>query len=1114
MAPSKSRRDELLELLALQVDGELDLSQRKSLQALLREEPELLELYLRHCEMHALLSEEQELLAEIAAEAAPDNVVPLPVEPNRESVEPYLSSDPAASHVPYAVAACLLLGLIIAGVVYFEDHRDAEGSQSGPLAAVVDHSRPLSAEEEYINSLEAMADGGSQRRPPTPFASTMEPEEGIDFNRQIRPILSDNCFRCHGPDAEDREADLRLDTAAGIVADLGGYAAVAPGDPEASELVARIFNDDPDEVMPPPDSHKKLDAGQKELLRRWIAEGGEWRAHWAFEPITRPEVSAAAASESPNVNPIDAFIRARLAKKGLVPSPRAGRATLLRRVSLDLTGLPPTPREIQAFLEDPADAGQAYGRVVDRLLASPRYGEHRARYWLDAARYGDTHGLHLDNYREIWPYRDWVIEAFNDNMPFDRFTVEQLAGDLLPEPTLAQRVATGFNRCNVTTSEGGAISEEFDVRYGVDRVATTATVWMGLTAGCATCHDHKYDPLKTREFYQLMAYFNNTTQEAMDGNIEDTPPVVRLYASREDEAMVEKLETRISGFDKRLKKLRGEAAPAFEAWLGGLSAADAKEQGHLDLPGRVVDLGGESLNTASADAAGKLAESSAGEARIPALDQPFTIRLRFRYPEGKRGRYELLSKTGGEAQRGLRVALDGQGLSVELIERWPDLALQVVTNRGFSAGAEREFFLTYDGSGRAEGLSSFLAGKEAGARFNLIRKNRVEGDVDVAAPLKVAVPGTYKDEPGVGVTELEIYDRRLGAAEITALAAERSVPGLLAKALKNLAAGPGTGETKAKKTKKIVETEKKNRGTLLEHHLLGARGSYAATTTARARVDTELARVLSRTPTTLVMQEKKGPASAHVLERGEYDKQGDEVFPGVPEILPDLPEDAPPNRLGLARWLVDPSHPLTARVTANRMWQEVFGTGIVRTAEDFGTQGEPPSHPLLLDWLAAEFIESGWDVKALYRKIVLSETYAQSSRITPELLEADPDNRLLARGPRFRLDAEMIRDQALFASGLLVEHLGGPSVKPYQPAGLWKTVGYSGSNTVEFHQDHGEALYRRSLYTFWKRTSHPPNMAAFDAPNREGCTVRRERTNTPLQALVLMNDPQYVEAAR
>lgn len=1123
MPESNTKIEELEALLSRQMDGSVvSDAELQRLRELLHGDAEARRVYIRHCQMHAMLKEEQEMLASLSDEQAPGNIVPLPRsgppgEPAAKAGAP--STEPAVNHAPYAIAACLLGALILGGMAFLEreggrnaSHEAALEKTGGanPVEASPQRDNPPTPEEEYREKLLAMADGGSQNRPPTPFSSDgggALPAPGkVDFNRDIRPVLSDNCFHCHGPSEADRKADLRLDTADGILADLGGYAAVAPGDPGASELVARILHDDPDEIMPPPKTHKKLSEAQKDLLERWVSEGAEWREHWAFEPVTQPKLPEV-RDASWSRNAIDRFILKRLDETGLKPAPEASRHALIRRATLDLTGLPPAPAEINAFVADESET--AYENLIDRLLASPRYGEHRARYWLDAARYGDTHGLHLDNYREIWAYRDWVINAYNDNVPFDRFTVEQLAGDLLAEPTLEQRVATGFNRCNVTTSEGGAIDEEFAARYAVDRVATTSTVWMGLTTGCAVCHDHKYDPISTKEFYQLYAYFNNTTQPAMDGNIEDSPPVIRLFETPEDEAIKEKLEGRIAKLDGQLEERSKEAEPAFEAWLRGFTKESAKAENALDVEGRILDFeaGKGVAKEGSGDgipavaAAGADARLSAGEA--------FTIRMKVKYPESKAGQWTLFSRTdAANGDRGYRIVLDGSSFSVELIEKWPDRALQIASGRAFSPGAEKEIFVTYDGSGRADGISIYDGSNLLGNRYTVIRKNAIDDDFVSDAPFEVAVVNTYAAEPEMGVREIQIYSRQLTGQEIEAVSKAPSVPGLLAKALDHLA-------KEEKKEGKEKANPVPGREALLAHYLLKESRPYRELMLRRAGAETALNQVLSRTPTTLVMQDKANvPAMARILERGEYDKPGEEVFPGVPGVLPDLPEDAPPNRLGLARWLVDPAHPLTARVTVNRMWQELFGTGIVKTSEDFGTQGEPPSHPELLDWLAAEFVESGWDVKGLYRKMMLSATYRQSSAATPPLRKLDPENRLLARGPRFRLDAEMIRDQALYVSGLLVEHIGGPSVRPYQPAGLWKTVGYSGSNTVEFHQDHGEALHRRSLYTFWKRTSHPPNMAAFDAPNRESCTVRRERTNTPLQALVLMNDPHFVEASR
>ena len=755
-------------------------------------------------------------------------------------------------------------------------------------------------------------------------------EPRVDYDRDVRPILSNNCYACHGPDEAQRQTDYRLDIKADALAELeDGSFAIVPGTSAKSALLKRITSSDSDDRMPPADSDKRLTAKQIETLRRWIDQGAQWKEHWSFVAPTRPALPTV-KDQARVVDEIDQFILARLETEGLTLAPEAEKTTLLRRVTYDLTGLPPTIDEIDAFLDD--DSAGAYERVVDRLLHSSRYGEHLGRHWLDAARYGDTHGLHLDNERSIWLYRDWVIDAFNDNMPFDRFTIEQLAGDLLTAPTRDQLIATGFSRCNVTTSEGGSIKEEYLVRYAVDRVETTATVWMGLTAGCAVCHDHKYDPLSQTDFYQLFAYFNSLTEKAMDGNALLPPPVLAVPTLEQETLQA------------RYRRRAGHLRKAIEAEVAGADYID---------PLSPADF--------ASDEAAK-------------------------------------SKAPNKAGFGSQLAWEKSQLSV--------------------------------------------------------------------------------DKPTAPKPILDLI--------------------------------------KVDPTKRDASQQKQLRNYFVEHVCAETRDFFDPLHRQVGELEKRVAEIEKSIPKTLIMRDMPKPRDAYVLVRGEYDKpdKNRKVTPGVPAALPPLPKDAAPNRLALARWLVDRAHPLTARVIVNRYWQRCFGTGIVRTAEDFGVQGDLPTHPRLLDWLAVEFIESGWDIKRMQKLLVMSATYRQSSRVTDEAYAADPDNRLLARGPRFRLDAEAIRDGALAVGGLLVPRIGGPSVKPYQPLGLWHAVGYTDSNTANFKQDHGDALYRRGMYTFWKRTSPPPTMAMFDAPSRESCTVRRARTNTPLQALVLMNDTQYVEAAR
>ena len=668
------------------------------------------------------------------------------------------------------------------------------------------------------------------------FVDVTAAESTVDFARDIRPILSDNCYACHGPDEQARQAELRLDRQEDLTAEINGHRVVSPGEPQQSELFRRISSSD-DERMPPAETGRSVNADQIALIRRWIEQGAKWQPHWSFTPPQRSELPKIKLTQWPR-NAIDYFVLARLEQDGLAPSSEADKSTLLRRVTLDLTGLPPKPEEVDAFLAD--SAADAYERVVDRLLASPRYGERMALDWLDAARFADSDGYQGDGHRTMWPWRDWVIRALNANMPFNQFTLEQLAGDLLPGSTSDQRIATGFHRNHRHNDEDGIIPEEFLVEYVADRTETTATVWLGLTVGCARCHDHKYDPITQREYYQLFAYFNNIAEKG---------------------------------------RAHGNAAPIVQ-----LASQQQKEQ-------------------------------------LTSLDR------------------------------------------------------------------------------QIENCRSRLAANPADAA------------------------------PKTEMEQLEKQRKEL----------ENSIP------------------------------------------------------------------------TTMVLQELSEPRQTHLLKRGVYDQPGDAVAPAVPAVLSPSPTDAPVNRLGLAKWLIDPAHPLTARVTVNRYWQLFFGQGLVRTPDDFGSQGERSTHPELLDWLAVEFMQSDWNVKAMHRLIVTSATYRQSSPCSPQLLEKDPENRLLTRAPRLRLSAQAIRDQALAASGLLVEQIGGPSVMPYQPAGIWEDVASTSSG---YQVAEGRDLYRRSLYTFWKRTVTPPAMAVFDASSRETCTVRQRRTNTPLQALVLMNDVTYVEAAR
>jgi hypothetical protein len=704
----------------------------------------------------------------------------------------------------------------------------------------------------------------------------------VQFNRDIRPILSDTCYTCHGPAKSARKAGLRLDS------EVSGSKVIVPGKLNESPLWKRITSKDPKKRMPPPHSGRQLTQKQIELFRLWIEQGAKWQKHWSFLAPQRPPLPPVKNTTWPR-NAIDHFILARLQRENLQPSPGASRETLIRRVTLDLTGLPPTVAEVEAFLSDKSP--NAYEKVVDRLLASPRYGERMVLEWLDAARYSDTNGYQTDGTRPMWPWRDWVIDALNRNMPFDQFTIEQLAGDLLPGATVSQKIATGFNRNHMLNGEGGRIAEESRVEYVVDRVNTTSTVWLGLTAACAQCHDHKYDPISQKEYYQLYAFFNNIAESGgVDPRNSTAAPVLEL-PTPEQKAKIPQATRAVVDLEKQLKALAAKFLPHQAEWEKTVKADK--------LPGKVADV-----------------------------------------------------------------------LKIEKAKRTPAQA-KILTDHY---------------------LTTFAEGQALKQRLDRAKKSLND--------------------------------------------------------LKN--------------------------GVLI----------------------------------TMVMEERPQPRDTFVLIRGAYDKYGAKVSAQVPAALPPLSKGTPNNRLALARWLVDPSNPLTARVTVNRCWQMFFGTGLVKTTEDFGSQGDAPSHPELLDWLAAEF-RGNWNVKALHRLIVTSATYRQSSQVTPLLLERDPTNRLLARGPRSRLNSFLLRDQALALSGLLVPKLGGPPVRPYQPPGIWEEFSFG---TIRYMQDKGEKLYRRSLYTFWRRSVGPTNL--FDTSARQVCSVRPSRTNTPLHALVLLNDVTYVEAAR
>ncbi|NRA95691.1 MAG: DUF1553 domain-containing protein [Planctomycetes bacterium] len=1062
-------------------------------------------------------------------------------------------------------------------------------------------------------------------------APTMDAERPVGYARDVRPILSDRCYKCHGPDAAQRKAGLRLDTPQGATAVLpSGRRAVIPGDTSASALLARVSHHDVAERMPPIDSGRKpVTAAEIDVLKRWIAEGAPFEAHWAFVPPRRPAPPVVADSAWAHSS-IDVFIRAEHERRGMTPSAPSGAETLCRKITLDLTGLPPSPDEVQAFAADTKPG--AVGRLIDRLFASPRYGEQMARHWLDAARYGDTHGLHLDNERSIWPYRDWVTQAFNRNLPYDRFVTEQLAGDLLPEATLQQRIATGFNRCNVTSAEGGMIASEYLALYAKDRVDTTATVFLGLTLECAKCHDHKFDPFSQKEYYQLYAFFHSISEDASDKNALIAPPFVSA-PTMDQKARINQLDADISKGEAELATPSPEIDAAQATWeeetgkqiAGGwviLRPAEAYSAGKATMTigkDRVVHVTGKSPPRDIYEVVARTHLRDIRVVRVELLPDPDQ-------PGGGIGRadhnnivltnVELDAAPAQNCEQTTKIKIDAAAAdwnqrdfpAANTLDGKPE------TGWAISGGADDERSIVF----RLEKPISYVGGTQLKlrlgfgsgflqhtiARFRVSVSDRVDKTPAVLRPwLRTEQPfegknmnqalkrayapeknpdpaARYQDGKVGWVPAPEYVDGKshlFSQLPNRAYYLQRIIDSPSARPfsffvgsddsikvflngkeifVRNVARGVAADQDRvdvglqAGENRLMIKIVNGGGACGFYFRALGeyvdgvptavarilsvavAQRSDAETTRLRSYYRTnhsepwrkkkqalrkfkdERKKVEAAYPKTMVMAELPKPRESRILIRGEYDNPGEVVTPGVPSALPPLKDGAKSGRLSLARWLVDPAHPLTSRVFVNRLWQMLFGAGLVATPEDFGSQGTYPTHPQLLDWLAVEFVESGWDIQHMLRLMVSSATYAQASSISAAGLQADPANKLLARGPRHRLDAEEIRDGALLMGGLLVQAIGGKGVRPYQPLGVWKAVGYTDSNTANFRQDKGHALWRRSLYTFWKRTAPHPTMSLLDAPSREACSVRRGRTNTPLQALALMNDIQFVEAAR
>ena len=955
-----------------------------------------------------------------------------------------------------------------------------------------------------------------------PSSVTLTAQARVDFQRDVRPILSDNCFLCHGPDASTRKANLRLDLHVDALAPRASGAPVVPGKPGESLLYRKITEANPARRMPPPSSHKTLSDAQKETLRQWIEQGAEWKQHWAFVAPARPDLPAVKDRKWART-PVDRFILAKIEAAGLAPNSEADRRALIRRVSLDLTGLPPRPEDVAAFVAD--TSADAYAKVVDRLLASPQYGEHRARYWLDAARYGDTNGLHYDNYRGgIWPYRDWVVRAFNGNQPFDRFAIEQLAGDLLPNPTLDQRIATGFVRNNATTNENGVIEEEVRFQYVKDRADTTGAVFLGLTVGCATCHDHKFDPISQKDHYALEAFFNNTTERVMDNNRPDPPPVIVVPADRdrarwlELEALRASLRVRMTkahaGTNRRFDDwVRSGAAAQVEDPLAGselLAVSAGRDAAHVRRSGVSSEM--PFVAGVTADGVLPFADSPAlkfdgkSALTLPGLDltggEAFSMAAWVHLPKiplhpGQTGLSHALviasQMTAGDAEAKPAIPSTGWVFEVDegvarlrmLDSAGKSIRAQAPYHKPVKAGTWNHLTFTYDGSRREDGYTFYLNG----VRMPIERGSYGAQDSAIAPELKESVRNTAPLTIGASAAGEKGLDGSVAGFRIF-------------------------NRVISEEEARLASAWPSNQALKL-YYLMYRDAAYQKLLAEFDRASLEHREIELRSNTAMVLEERTdSKATAHLLFRGMYDQPRELLEAATPSFLPPMAPDLPRNRLGLARWIVDRSNPLFARVTVNRFWQELFGAGLLESADDFGAQAPPPSHPELLDWLAVEFRESGWDVKRLMTLMVTSAAYRQSAEISQEKLGRDPKNVLLARGPRFRLDGEVVRDSALAASGLLVTKLGGPPVKPYQPEGVWEITSMVSSNTRNYTQDAGESLYRRSLYTLWKRQAPPASMDIFDGPTREVCVVRRERTNTPMQALVTMNDPQFVEAAR
>ncbi len=947
------------------------------------------------------------------------------------------------------------------------------------------------------------------------------PEE-VSFNFHIKPILSDRCFKCHGPDEGNRMVNLRLDQAESAYGPLllGDGAAIVPHKPNESVLLQRVLAENPSRRMPPKESKLDLNAREKALLYRWIQQGGEYQPHWSLIPISKSLDLSAWPSDAG----IDYFIENKLKQKGFSFNKQAKKEILLRRLAFDLTGLPPTLDEIDAFLQD--DSPNAYEKVVDRLLASPHYGERMAVEWLDLARYADTYGYQADNARPMWRWRDWVIEAYNKNMPYDKFLHWQLAGDLMPDPSKKQILATAFNRSHQQNAEGGIINEEYRVEYVSDRTDTFGKAFLGLTMECARCHDHKFDPISQKEYYQLFAFFNNVDEAGqITWSKHDIPSPSLLFPTDEEQKKLNSLSEDVTRLETKLAEYKKRNADEFQQWYQrvqkenqfeslqprGKIAQFSLDEFENDLisneidnaTGRVVDpVSMNVIENRPEFVAGKFNQAIQvdGDMMLDFLGlgkfqkaDPFSVGVWIQVPEELKQGVIFHSNRGGilYSYKGYQVSIEENRFDIRFAHTFPYNSIHLLSKNTVLKNEWIHILLAYDGSGRASGVNFYVNGEpqELESKRDNLYKEIVFTQDNVATNLRVGARWRSRGFTHGQIDEISVYRRALSALEA------------------QWAAGQSAFSAFANQQYEELTNQQKTHWR--DFYFNNFDTTYQAMLNQLRSRRNKFNELQETVDEVMVIDEMPKPRQAYLLRRGMYDDHGQKVEPNTPESILPFPDSYPQNRLGLAQWLTHPDNPLTARVAVNRMWQRFFDKGLVKTAEDFGSQGDLPTHPQLLDWLAWQFIQSGWDIKALQKKIVMSKTYRQSSIASDELLKKAPNNKWYARGPKERLRAEMMRDQALAASGLLVRKIGGPSVKPYQPDGLWSF----GSNS-NYEQDQGEKLYRRSLYTFWKRTVPPPSMNIFDAPSRSRCTVRRPETNTPLQALVLINDPQYVEAAR